>query len=315
MVRAETKPSSRNTSRRCYYLSATYNFASEGDAKNSIGLYTLGHIFEQSIVELEKLEADAEGRPSLTDVTKRKRDGVYYTPEWAVTRIVEETIDPLFAEWKRDAGWPDNGEPGPDAAGAYWDRLQRIKVIDPACGSGAFLIVALRHLQREFEAAAEAAYVTGAIEQRPDSALITRQLLAKNLFGVDINSASVEITRLSLWLHTAEAKEPLSSLEHTIQCGNSLVDKRFYEKRDMLDAEERDRINTFEWEGPFAPGSFDAVVGNPPYVKLQNFKKVNADMADWLVSGSTGDAPYQSTGTGNFDLYLPVHRKGPVVAQ
>jgi hypothetical protein len=62
------------------YLAATYNFASEGDAKNSIGLYTLGHIFEQSIVELEKLEADAEGRTSLTDVTKRKRDGVYYTP-------------------------------------------------------------------------------------------------------------------------------------------------------------------------------------------------------------------------------------------
>lgn len=81
------------------YLAATYNFASEGDAKNSIGLYTLGHIFEQSIVELEKLEADAEGRASLTDITKRKRDGVYYTPEWAVTKIIEETIDPLFARW------------------------------------------------------------------------------------------------------------------------------------------------------------------------------------------------------------------------
>lgn len=228
------------------YLADTYNFASEGDARNSIGLYTLGHIFEQSIVELEKLEADAEGRPSLTDITKRKRDGVYYTPEWAVTRIVEETIDPLFAEWKRAAGWQDGVAPDKASAGSYWERLQRIKIIDPACGSGAFLIVALRHLQREFEAAAEAAYTAGAITSRPESSAISRQILASNLFGVDINSASVEITRLSLWLHTAVAKEPLSSLDQTIQCGNSLIDKRFYNKRTLDDAEERERINTFE---------------------------------------------------------------------
>ena len=292
------------------YLSATYNFASEGDARNSIGLYTLGHIFEQSIVELEKLEADAEGRTSLTDVTKRKRDGVYYTPEWAVIRIIEETIDPLFTKWKTDAGWPTEGDPSAQAAGAYWQRLQQIKVIDPACGSGAFLIVALRHLQREFEAAVEAAYITKAIPSRIEAKAITRQLLSNNLFGVDINPASVEITQLSLWLHTAEAKEPLSSLRDTIRCGNSLVDKRFYNKRRLDDAEERDRINTFEWEGRFATGSFDAVIGNPPYVKLQNFTKVNPDMAAWLVSGSSGEAPYRSTGTGNFDLYLPFIEKG-----
>src|SRR5436190_945987 len=97
--------------------------------RNSGGLYTLGHIFEQSIVELEKLEADAEGRASLTEVTKRKRDGVYYTPEWVVTRIIEETIDPLLSQWKLDAGWPEEGDPTAEAAGAYWDRLQRIKVI------------------------------------------------------------------------------------------------------------------------------------------------------------------------------------------
>ena len=292
------------------YLAGTYNFASEGDAKNSIGLYTLGHIFEQSIVELEKLEADVEERTSLTDVTKRKRDGVYYTPEWVVTRIIEETIEPLFAQWKRDADWPEDGEPDAKAAAAYWQRLQNIRVIDPACGSGAFLIVALRHLRREFEAAAEAAYRAKAIKQRPTESEITRQILAHNLFGVDINPASVEITKLSLWLHTAEAKETLASLDGTIRCGNSLVDKRFYNKRTLDDAEERDRINTFEWEGDFAPGSFDAVIGNPPYVKLQNFTKVHPDMAAWLVTGSSGEAPYRSTTTGNFDLYLPFIEKG-----
>lgn len=183
-------------------------------------------------------------------------------------------------------------------------------MIDPACGSGAFLIVALRHLRREFEAAAEAAYQAKAINTRPPVNDITRHILANNLFGVDINPASVEITKLSLWLHTAEAKESLASLNGTIRCGNSLVDRRFYNKRTLDDAEERDRINTFEWEGDFALASFDAVIGNPPYVKLQNFTKVHPDMAAWLVSGSSGEAPYRSTGTGNFDLYLPFIEKG-----
>lgn len=291
-----------------FYLSANYNFAREGDVHNSIGLYTLGHIFEQSIVELEKLEADAEGRASLTDITKRKRDGVYYTPEWAVRKIIEETIDPLLAGWKTEAGWPEAGAPSSEAALAYWERLKRIRIVDPACGSGAFLIVTLKHLEVEFAAAVEAA--RAALPAAADQAAITEMILANNLFGVDINPASVEITKLSLWLHTALPNKPLSGLDRNIQCGNSLVDGRFYNDRHLYDADERDRINTFEWEGDFAPGSFDAVIGNPPYVKLQNFKQVNADMAAWLVSGSSGEAPYLSTGTGNFDLYLPFIEKG-----
>lgn len=289
------------------YLAATYNFAKEGDAKNSIGLYTLGHIFEQSIVELEKLEADAEERPSLTEITKRKRDGVYYTPEWAVRRIIEETIDPLFAKWKAEAGWVEGELPSKDAAAAYWERLQKIKIIDPACGSGAFLIVALRHLESEFEMAADYAVATKAIANRPEAAAITEMILVNNLFGVDINPASVEITRLSLWLHTAQANKPLSSLDKHIVCGNSLIDKSFYKKGGLYDAEEKDRINTFDWDGDFASGSFDAVIGNPPYVKLQNFVKVHADMAAWLISNASG---YSSTSTGNFDLYLPFIEKG-----
>lgn len=293
-----------------YYLASTYNFAREGNSRNSIGLYTLGHIFEQSIVELEKLEADAEERPSLTEITKRKRDGVYYTPEWVVQRIIEEVIDPLFASWRAEVGWEEGADPSREAAAAYWDRLRTIRIIDPACGSGAFLIVALRHLEKEFSGAGEAAKRAGALTEAPDAAKITDMILANNLFGVDINPASVEITKLSLWLHTAMPNRPLSGLDDAIRCGNSLVDKRFYNKRRLDDPEERDRINTFEWEGAFSLGSFDAVIGNPPYVKLQNFRQVHADMADWLVSGSSGEAPYQATRTGNFDLYLPFIEKG-----
>lgn len=298
-----TKEQHKNT---LYYLSATYDYAREADSRNSIGLYTLGHIFEQSIVELEALQAEAEGRPSLTEITKRKRDGVYYTPEWVVRRIIEETVEPLFIRWKSEAGWPEAGDPPKEAALAYWERLRRIKVIDPACGSGAFLIVALRHLEKEFTAALEAARRVGAIGLDYEPAAITDMILTNNLWGVDINPASVEITQLSLWLHTAQADKPLSSLRRTIQCGNSLVDSRFYEKQRLDDADERERINTFDWTGDFEPGTFDAVIGNPPYVKLQNFRKVNSDMADWLMQSS----PYLSTRTGNFDLYLPFIEKG-----
>ena len=128
-----------------------------------------------------------------------------------------------------------------------------------------------------------------------------------NLWGVDINPASVEITKLSLWLHTARPQRPLSGLDRTIQCGNSLADHNFYKWKRLDDPEERDRINTFEWVDDFAAGSFDAVIGNLPYVKLQNFVQVNADMAAWLASPASG---YQSTRTGNLDLYLPFIEKG-----
>ena len=110
-----------------YWLAAEYNYAAEGDADNAIGLYTLGHIFEQSIVELEALEARAEGRETLATVTERKRDGVYYTPEWVVRRIVEEVLDPLFARWRAEA----DGDPA-----AYWTRLRRIRVVDPGLRLG-----------------------------------------------------------------------------------------------------------------------------------------------------------------------------------
>ena len=76
------------------------------------GLYTLGRIFEQSITELEILEAEADGRPSINKESKRKRDGVYYTPELIVERIVDETIGPRLEEIKIECGWPTDGDPG-----------------------------------------------------------------------------------------------------------------------------------------------------------------------------------------------------------
>ncbi|TIU38538.1 MAG: restriction endonuclease subunit M, partial [Mesorhizobium sp.] len=113
--------------------------ATKADPSHSLGLYTLGRIFEQSITELEILEAEAEGRPSLNKEGKRKRDGVYYTPEWVVERIVSETIGPRLVDLKRQSGWPDKGLPSEAQIDTYRSRVEALKVVDPACGSRAFL--------------------------------------------------------------------------------------------------------------------------------------------------------------------------------
>lgn len=87
------------------YFAGSYNFGTANSSGSSVTLYTLGRIFEQSITELEALEAEKDGRASLTDVSKRKRDGVYYTPEWVVERVVAETLGARLDEIRSDLGW------------------------------------------------------------------------------------------------------------------------------------------------------------------------------------------------------------------
>lgn len=308
------------------YLCATYNYAAdlgeggERDERRSLGLYTLGRIFEQSITELEILEAEADGRPSVNKASQRKRDGVYYTPEWIVERVVGGTLEPAFADLRRTCGWQDTAAdmPALDAVDAYLERLQGFCVLDPACGSGAFLITALRHLAAEWtRTRAVRALIAGrGADEETGPDLVTR-LLRENIYGIDINPASLEIAQLALWLHTARGDQPLSSLGGTVLCGNTLVGDDFYRGVQLrFDDEAKERVNAFEWRAAFpavaARGGFDAVVGNPPYVKLQNFRPAYPEVADYLVRGRPGvvAAPYESTRTGNFDLYLPFIEKG-----
>jgi hypothetical protein len=301
-----------------FYLCARYNYAARGDVKESLSLYTLGHIFEQSITELEYREGELEGRESLAKLSKRKRDGVYYTPEPVVNYLVEQTLAPWFADAKAACGYPnpEEGAPPPAAAAAYVERLQAIRIVDPACGSGAFLISAYRRLLAERIAAARDVErarggTPGAIDETP----LIADILRDNIYGVDINPASVEIAKLALWLHSARTSAPLSSLEHTIQIGNSLVGEDFWAGRQRTPQAE-DRVRAFDWHAAFPEvwpvdrdGGFDIVLGNPPYVKLQNLMKVDPDVVAYLAA-ERGSNSYQSARTGNFDLYLPFIEKG-----
>lgn len=318
------------------YLSANYNYASswgEGvvndehapsakrDPERSIGLYTLGRIFEQSVTELEILEAEEDGRKSINKESKRKRDGVYYTPEWVVERIVDETVGRRLADLKGSCGWPSEKKdklPKLEAIEAYETKLREIRIVDPACGSGAFLITTLAFLLDEWKTLRDLRRQFARTDARareedwPDYKI--REILRHNLYGVDINPASVEITKLALWLHTARSDKPLSSLDDHIRDGNSLIGPEFYTGLAPYTDEEKERVNAFDWQsafpGVFERGGFDVVVGNPPYVKLQNFRKVHADMARHLTRDPNDGGVYHSTQTGNFDLYLPFIEKG-----
>ena len=331
------------------YLSASYNYAADlahgmgasrpdpaapgtaeaaanarkSDPETALGLYTLGHIFEQSITELEILEAEADGRVSVNKESGRKTNGVYYTPEWIVERIVHEALGGRLTEIKQECGWAVD-EFGTATTGdvaaidAYRERLQVVRVLDPACGSGAFLITALKYLLTEWRSIADLRRRVSGNAMAHDEDEVIRDVLRTNLYGVDINPSSVEITQLALWLHTARGDRPLSSLGAHIRDGNSLIDGHFWlgQQALELDDEGRDRINTFDWAEAFpeamADGGFDVVLGNPPYVKLQNFRRAHPDMADYLRNGRPGTAftGYHSAQSGNFDLYLPFIEKG-----
>ncbi|WP_137045427.1 DNA methyltransferase [Pseudolabrys sp. FHR47] len=300
------------------YLCGAYNYAARGDVKESLSLYTLGHIFEQSITELEYREGELEGRDTVAKLSKRKRDGVYYTPEAVVNYLVEQTLGPWFADAKATCGYPTPEEGAPTAASAtaYVERLKAIRIVDPACGSGAFLISAFRRLLQERVAAErDVARTNGAVPGAIEEAPIIAQILRDNIYGVDINPASVEIAKLALWLHSARASKPLSSLEHTIRIGNSLVGPDFWAGRQRT-ADGDERVRAFDWRIAFpevwpkgGDGGFDIVLGNPPYVKLQNLMTVDPDVVAYLSAERGGDT-YQSARTGNFDLYLPFIEKG-----
>jgi hypothetical protein len=233
-----------------------YDFRDEGE----INVDVLGHLFEKSITELEKLrvlglfgkQAGPTGAPAMPKSAMRKRFGIYYTPPPFTRFIVEKTVGQLIAE---------RVEPLEDAS-ACIATLRKLRVVDPACGSGAFLIAAYERLEEAYEAAVHRLRVQGRLD---DAARIEKHypdwILADNLFGVDLSKESVEITQLALWIRSARKGTPVSDLSKNIVCGNSLV----------ADSDVHERA--MEWNAAFPDifkaGGFDCVIGNPPWERLK----------------------------------------------
>jgi len=242
---------------------ANYDFASQVDVN------ILGHIFENSLNEIESVNAEIEGDTFDKQTSKRKKDGVFYTPKYITKYIVENTVGKLCEEKKAELGF-EEAEYFKSRKGRNKDTLKKlvailddyrewllqITICDPACGSGAFLNQALDFLIKEHRYIDELkAKVLGGGLVFAD---IENTILENNIYGVDLNEESVEIAKLSLWLRTAQPRRKLNDLSSNIKCGNSLIDSK---------AVAGDKA--FKWEQEFPQilqkGGFDVVIGNPPY--------------------------------------------------
>lgn len=266
-----------------YYPDSPYEFS-------VLSADILGQIYEKFLGKVIRLtaghQAKIEEKPEI-----RKAGGVYYTPNYIVDYIVKNTVGKLV-EGKR---------PGPRGG------VSNLRILDPACGSGSFLIGAYQYLldwhRDAYIEDGPEKWSTGKTPRLYQShkgewRLTTderKRILLNNIYGVDIDHQAVNVTKLSLLLKVLEGEDEqsigkqvlmfqervLPDLSCNIKCGNSLIGPDFYENRqlNLLDEEEIYRINAFDWNAEFAEimknGGFEAVIGNPPYVRqegLSNFK-------------------------------------------
>ena len=256
---------------------------SEYDFESDLNVNILGHIFEQSLSDLEQIKAEIDGSEQDNKKSKRKKDGIFYTPEYITRYIVEQTIGKYLEE-------------NPD-------KLESIKILDPACGSGAFLNQAHTFLKQQYSIRTEEKINSARSSKRGGEEFLqiklgehqnlaetNRSILLNNLYGVDLNSESTEITKLALWLKTAQKGQPLQNLDKNIKCGNSLID-------DETIAGDK----AFNWNEEFkdimASGGFDVIIGNPPYLRLQGLKE-NMDNETTYFEKN-----YKSA-TGRYDMYV-----------
>ena len=243
-----------------------YNF------KDEIDVNILGHIFENSLSDIDVIKAGMENDTAEKTKSKRKNDGVFYTPKYITKYIVDSTLGKICYEKKVELQIYDDDyvnlkkrkknetEILLNKLENYRSWLLKLTICDPSCGSGAFLNQALDFLIEEHK------YIDELQAKLFGSSLVfsdfDNSILENNLFGVDINEESVEIAKLSLWLKTAKYGRKLSNLNNNIKCGNSLISNPDYSKE-----------KAFSWinEYPeiFNNGGFDVIIGNPPYVNVE----------------------------------------------
>ena len=271
---------------------------------NSIPIYILGSIYERflgKVIVTTDKRARVEERPEI-----RKAGGVNYTPEYIGRNIVENTVGKLI-EGKTPA------------------HIALMRFLDLACGSGSFLLVLydllLRYHIRWFNANPEKAKKAGCVLREDGTWHLSlhqrRQILLNNIYGVDIDRQAVEVAQMSLYLKlleeetTATARQHqlefhetlLPSLSKNIVCGNSLIGTDILTEQLFVGDEER-KLNPMDFDQRFPEimkaGGFDAIVGNPPYVRIQGFPRPQLEYF----------SSHYVSATGNFDLYVNFIERG-----
>ncbi len=304
----------RDVLHNLYYPESPYEFS-------VLPADILGQIYEQFLGKVIRLtvghQAKVEEKPEV-----KKAGGVYYTPTYIVNYIVKQTVGKVL----------EGKAAGPRAG------VSKLRILDPACGSGSFLIGAYQflldwHLQQYIAETPE----QWANKRNPQLYKSERgewrltieerkRILLNNIYGVDIDAQAVEVTKLSLLLKVLEGESDqtlnpqmaliregvervLPDLAHNIRCGNSLIGPDFYNNQlALFDEEEAYRINVFDWQTAFpetfADGGFDAVIGNPPYIRIQAMK-------EWApIEVEFYKQHYTAASKGNYDIYVVFLEKG-----
>lgn len=273
-----------------YYPESPYEFS-------VLSVEILGSAYEQFLGKLIRIDkahrAHIEEKPEV-----RKAGGVYYTPQYVVDYIVKNTVGKLT----------ENKTP---------KDISKIKIVDPACGSGSFLIGAYQFLldwhKNYYTDNGKISKGSKGNPLTPEGNLTTaekKRILLNNIFGVDIDVNAVEVTKLSLLLKCMEGETQASiasqlrlfndrvlpTLDNNIKDGNSLVDTDFYET--LLDFGDEKKIKPFHWQkgfpDVFKDGGFDAVIGNPPYVFGRDWKSLGiGDDMKLYLGNHYKSSPYQ----------------------
>ncbi len=291
-----------------YYPKSPYEFS-------VIGPEILGNVYEQFLGKVIRLtpthQAKVEEKPEV-----KKAGGVYYTPGFVVGYIVKNTV----------GRWLEGKKP---------KQVEALKVLDPACGSGTFLLGAYQllldwHLDWYVKDGPEK-YAKGKtpalMPARGGGWRLTtserKRILLNNIFGVDIDRQAVEVTKLSLLLKVLEGENEetlrtlnlfgeraLPSLEGNVKCGNSLIGPDFYAGHtgDIFGEEDIRRVNAFDWKAEFSDvmkaGGFDCVVGNPPYIRIQTMQEFAPETIPYYGE------KFASAEIGGYDIYILFVEKG-----
>jgi type I restriction-modification system DNA methylase subunit len=275
-----------------------------------IGVEVLGNIYEQYlgfVPRLTEKRVKYEPKPEV-----RKAGGIFYTPEYIVDYIVKNTVGRFLSERKPK-------------------EIQTLRILDPACGSGSFLIRAYRELEgyyqrlkkeawekrqkvlsKVYEDQTQFSFDEGSLETRWElNVFDKRKVVLEHLFGVDLDEQAVEVTRLSLMLKMLEGEHGiipgravLPTLDHNIKCGNSLISGDVLKLQSFF-KEDWVKTKPFDWDAYFRKiiveeGGFDVIIGNPPYVRIQTLPKDQVTFFSEIFLSATG----------NYDIYALFVERG-----
>jgi hypothetical protein len=236
----------------------------------------------------------------------KRAGGIFYTPQFIVKYIVKNTV----------GAFSKNSTP---------NKVSKLRILDPACGSGSFLLGAYTYLLKwhlDYYLKLKNKNKENIYESKNGEWHLTiqekKRILQQNIYGVDIDPQAVEVTKLSLLLKVLEGEnkdamsaqqklikeKALPDLDDNIKCGNSVISSEIYNNKEIkLSTEDRRKMNVFDWNDEFKEimtnGGFDVVIGNPPYVRQERIKEIKPYLKD-----------HYETYSGVADLYVYFFEKG-----